>query len=140
MKLKVITKAKNSWPRFHRDVVKVAAEWGINELGLNDRGTLSIKLINKESYQGQALWLHNDNYVVHICSHKDVDEVVSTLFHELTHIKQYLFDGFDMSTGAAEWRGATYKVTGSYWNYWKSPWERQARKMEKRLLKKYMEE
>lgn len=140
MRLKFVVKAKKSWPRFHRDAIEAATKWGVNELLLNDRGTMVVKMIKHGDFSGQAVQLHEGNYIVHVSSNKDVHEVLSTVFHELTHVKQYIQDGFDMTKDSAVWKGKSFKITGTFWNYWKSPWEKEARKMEKRLLKRYLEE
>lgn len=137
MNTKYVVKAKKSWSQYERDVVKAATEWAINELMLEGRGKVVVKMCGEIGAYGQATFLYDDVFMVHIAKHKSVKELIQTVFHELTHVKQFVFDGFDLYSNGASWRGKTMKVSNTHWGYWKSPWEREARKNEKKLWKKY---
>jgi hypothetical protein len=65
----------------------------------------------------------------------DSDEsLAKTIFHEMTHIKQYMQDGFKIGAKKVSWQGKKFSVKSEK-DYWLSPWEMEARAMEEALLR-----
>ena len=65
----------------------------------------------------------------------DSDESLArTIFHEMTHIKQFMQDGFKIGAKKVSWQGEKFNVKSEK-DYWLSPWEMEARAMEEALLR-----
>jgi hypothetical protein len=65
----------------------------------------------------------------------DSDESLArSIFHEMTHIKQYMQDGFKIGAKKVSWQGEKFSVKSEK-DYWLSPWEMEARAMEEALLR-----
>lgn len=65
----------------------------------------------------------------------DSDEsLAKTIFHEMTHIKQYMEDGFKIGAKKVSWQGKKFNMKSEK-DYWLSPWEMEARAMEEALLR-----
>ena len=76
----------------------------------------------------------DDYFVVWIHAGSSVSRTVKTVFHEFTHIFQYCYEGLVMDSGEnpALFRGAEYRT-----EYWESPWEKEARRAERKLYKEW---
>ena len=57
---------------------------------------------------------------------------MSTLAHELVHVKQ--FARGELSDNLQYWKGKDCSDT----DYWKQPWEKEARRLQKKLMNDYM--
>ena len=86
----------------------------------------------KGDYYGDS-WMHETGYEVRLNSRFNNKRVVQSIFHEMTHVKQFAFDGLEMGRRVDKFRGKKYKRV----DYWAAPWEVEARKMEKKLLRKW---
>lgn len=65
----------------------------------------------------------------------DSDEsLAKTIFHEMTHIKQYMQDGFKIGAKKVSWQGKKFSMKSEK-DYWLSPWEMEARAMEEAMLR-----
>ena len=65
----------------------------------------------------------------------DSDESLArTIFHEMTHIKQFMQDGFKIGAKKVSWQGEKFNVKSEK-DYWLSPWEMEARAMEEAMLR-----
>ena len=59
---------------------------------------------------------------------------MSTLAHELVHVKQ--FARGELTENLQYWKGMDHSTT----KYWEQPWEKEARKWQKKLMNDYMSE
>tara|TARA_B110000503_G_scaffold85316_1_gene129716 strand:+ start:805 stop:993 length:189 start_codon:yes stop_codon:yes gene_type:complete len=59
---------------------------------------------------------------------------MSTLAHELVHVKQ--FARGELSDNLQYWKGKDCSDT----DYWKQPWEKEARRLQKKLMNDFMTE
>jgi hypothetical protein len=59
---------------------------------------------------------------------------MSTLAHELVHVKQ--FARGELSDNLQYWKGKDHSST----KYWEQPWEKEARKLQKKLMVQYITE
>jgi hypothetical protein len=69
-----------------------------------------------------------------------VRDYLITLFHEMTHIKQYAYGHLKLRHGYDIWKGErwdTEKATED--DYWAFPWEREARAIELEAYKAFVE-
>lgn len=138
MRTKFKLKAKKSWPPFYQEKIKEAVHWANKRLKIN---TLPVDVIirfagSSEDFGGcsqtgeykYVIWLHSGN---------SLSRSISTVFHELAHIKQHIYEGLELiRVDYAIFRGNIYRDI----DYWTAPWEVEARKTEKELFNKYMKE
>lgn len=61
---------------------------------------------------------------------QDERKVVEIIGHEMTHIKQFVYDGLDLDRCA--FKGSEYVIENDL-DYWFAPWEVEARGMEQAL-------
>ena len=67
-------------------------------------------------------------------AHVGRGEMMSTLCHEMIHAKQYLRK--ELSADGDKWKGKTFKVGPRDVFALKSPWEKEAYKLEEKIFKK----
>lgn len=62
--------------------------------------------------------------------------LLETIFHEITHVKQYEREGLKIKVRHGKFRGETYSLEKDE-DYWLSPWEMEARAMEGAMINFY---
>ena len=79
-------------------------------------------------------------FVVWIHAGTTMKNLLEYVFHEMTHVKQAIFDGWELQDeeDIAFWKGDIVQYTGEGDSYWNAPWEVEARKMGRVLRKKYI--
>jgi hypothetical protein len=80
----------------------------------------------------------DDKYIILIKSNIDYNDIIITLFHELTHIKQYCEKRFILDKTAVLWNNKKLYLIGKHIaidTYINFPWEIEARDVEKDLFK-----
>lgn len=129
---------KGYWPLPRRVKVLGAAEWALGYYNLYPEADDQVRFIftRFDSAYGDAY--HDGHYYIVRLSDQYNDKLtIKTVFHEVTHIKQYFYDGLDLGT-PAKFKGKKYKKT----TYENAPWEVEARKAEKKMWgfwKKYID-
>lgn len=134
--IRVKTKACRSWPLRARNLVKDAAYWVSKELKVNIESIdVCIKLMGyRDDLRGDCIRLAPNKYLIHI--HAKHDRPTATLFHEFVHIKQHIYDGFELlEDNRALWRNAPYPFDWD--DYWTLPWEKEASRIEIELSKRF---
>lgn len=137
MKIKFTRKAKASWTNSEVESIKLATRWCAGRLGFNKLPiTIVVRFIGPHPSQfGACSQMEDDRYIIWLQSGFNYKRTVSTLFHEMTHVRQHLFEGLCLhSDKLAEFRSEQYRDP----DYWTSPWEKEARRYEKILLKQYI--
>ena len=75
---------------------------------------------------------NNRTFEIEIDKKMGINELVTTICHEMVHVKQYarneMNDG--IVKGRARWKSKYIKMDT---NYWDLPWEKEAYRMEKKL-------
>ena len=61
-------------------------------------------------------------------------DVLSTVFHEMTHIKQFFYGELDLNRFIPRWKGKKCEA-----DYKDQPWEQEAHEMEVVLLKEFLD-
>lgn len=138
MRLKFKTKAKGSWSAAKRSAVKAAGQWAVRKLDLRTLPiTVTIRMVggNSDTY-GSCSMLDSQNFCVWLHSDYSISRTISTLFHELTHVQQHVYEGLRLDdVTRAKYAGHYYNLpTAEYWN---CPWEVEARASERKLMEKY---
>lgn len=140
MKVKVKVKAKKSWSIMNRNLVRDAVAFAIKEYDLYHYGKLTVKLCKHANFDGHALELHDGDFMVTVNASDDIVRVISTVFHELCHIKQFVHDGLELEHHKVMFKGDLWDIrvaSCTHKEYEATPWEVEARKEEERLLKLY---
>lgn len=123
------------WPLDIIHEVLDAVDWAIKFYELTDsKSTLTVKLITgrDELLDGTADRIKNKRYEIRV---KYAEDYLEALFHEMTHVKQFVKDGLRFYHGAAKWQNTKIHKP----DYLTSPWEMEARAMEQVLLYKFQE-
>lgn len=64
----------------------------------------------------------------------DIQGMLLTVFHEMTHVKQFYSGELDLNRGTPRWKGKKCKE-----EYINQPWEQEAHEMEEVLLKEFLD-
>jgi hypothetical protein len=131
-KVKYITKAKRTWTKHKRQLIRDAfkhAFWEMNLYKLDVH--IDIRLVGTPNAPG-ACTDAETKYVVHIDGTQDQEDIAETLFHELQHVIQYALGYLQDAESKVYWLGNWY--TGDYQDtttsdYWDAPWEVEARQV-----------
>ena len=127
---------KGYWPIGRQRMVMRAVAFAINEFKLHEEvRAYPLKVIMtkfKGDYYGDS-WMHETGYEIRLNSRFNNKRVAQSIFHEMTHVKQFAFDGLELGSRTDKFRGKKYRRV----DYWDAPWEVEARKMEKKLLAKW---
>lgn len=102
---------------------------------LKVKGVTTVKLINQDSVEATTDKIRNKRFELRFnrAQLKTLDEILTAIAHEMTHIKQFQFDGLNLQT-------KTFKNTKCSEDYWFTPWEMEARAMEDPLVIMYKRE
>ena len=140
MRIKLNVKAKSTWSQFDRDIAMAATVWAMEKFDLVDESAvLELKLVADEREDGCAIeMVRHERYVVRISKGRSVKKTLDTIFHEMTHIKQYFRDGFMMTVEGDKvfWKHEERDFDEEK-DYWKAPWEVEARRVAKKMVKEY---
>ncbi len=107
----------------------------------DSKSTLTVKLINgvKEKVEATADRIKNKRYEIRLARaqiEQTLDAILIALFHEMTHVKQFVKNGFILQSSKAKWEDQTVLLKDAN-DYWFSPWEMEARAMERALVYYY---
>ena len=125
---------KGYWPQHRRTLITRGVHWAVSHYGLWDltitSDRLRIVLTRFKSAYGDA-YQDGDEYIIRLSDRYNDRLTLMTVFHEMTHVKQYEFDGLDLGTPST-FKGKAFDV-----DYWDAPWEVEARKAEKKMWRKW---
>ena len=131
--LKVKVKAKKVWKPYEIAMMNSALQWAAEELEIfYSPVPITVKL---KGYSGGDFGYCvdlDDRICITVCKHENY---LKTLFHELEHARQYLDDELELEHETAVWKGKFYKRKAK--GYYREPWEIKARKIERKLFKRF---
>ena len=130
---KLKTKAKSHWSVPERHLVRAAIDFAVEELDLLVN-PVPIDIILKGEHEtdfGDSIDLE---YKVVVRIFKSPNWL-RTLFHELEHVRQYVYCELELEVDHAMWQGELATRNIDNWDeYWNAPWEVAAREKEAELL------
>lgn len=141
MFIKYKVKAKRTWPQKYRSQLKEIVAFATEKLGLWSQD-IDIQFVlggwNKgmDCY-GYCLQKNANEYLIRLNGIRkdtfadDYANIARIVFHELTHVKQHVFDGLELHDNITYFQGSEYKNH----EYWNAPWEVEARENELKLRK-----
>lgn len=107
------------------------------------KSTLNVKLINGQYEKDEATAdrIKNKRYEIRLNRLLLIDdsEMLKAVFHEMTHVKQFVENGLRIYHKAARYENTKYEILNAK-DYWFSPWEMEARAMETPLYHFFEEE
>ena len=115
----------------------MAIQFFCKELGISRlRTTLHVKFhhklfVDNSHSEGLCESLDPRTFILDIALYGNW---MSTLAHELVHVKQFAKKELDVAL--QYWKGKDHRDT----KYWDQPWEKEARKLQFKLMKAYMAE
>ena len=130
---KLTTKAKSHWSVGERELAKQAIEFAMDELDLGISPVrIDIRLKGEhETDFGDSIDLE---YKIVVRLFKSPNWL-RTLFHELEHVRQYVYCELELENDHAMWQGTLSTRNINNWDeYWNAPWEVAAREKEVELL------
>jgi hypothetical protein len=148
MRIKVKRKAKGNWhPQWQADI-KDAAIWAAAQLGISSKdATVQFILKNNTEAQYSGVALTMDPFrrfvvILNAWAFPSSDKILSTIFHEMTHVAQEFHQGLAITDCLTEahYDGMMYSFDGPDGfadAYYDLPWEVDARKSEKKLLERW---
>lgn len=137
MQVKIKIKAKATWTARKRALLRDALDYANCHLQLyNFYEKVEIRL-SGDAYAPGLCCDFGSRFLIKVSGNQPEHEILETLFHELTHVRQYLCGELeDVNPQVAYWKGTRYEGdfedTASS-EYWTAPWEVEARKVGKEL-------
>jgi len=116
-----------------------AIQFAIKYYDISDaKSTLTVRLMNgkHEKVEASADRIKNKRYEIRLARAQidtTLEAVLLALFHEMTHVKQFIKDGF-INQVPYIWKNKRASLDQ---DYWLSPWEMEARAMERALIAEY---
>lgn len=131
--LKFHVKAKKVWSMRQRELAREAVLFAMDYYKIE---YLTVKLVWMLDFMGTSGKVGTE-YLVSLTPLED-DELLRTIFHEVTHTFQYIYEGlsnWDSEEGTIEWQGNTLAWDqNDEYEYDNAPWEVQAVLAESILL------
>lgn len=130
--IRVKVKAKTLWPVSLRQEAVRAAKFAMAYYNLDC--DITLKLVKLNEMAGYALYLDSGKLIIAI-SANPIECVYLTIFHEMTHVKQYVKgEIFVNNDDSIRWRGRTLNFDWDSWKeYASAPWEKEASEAENKL-------
>tara|TARA_R100001591_G_scaffold83826_1_gene90261 strand:+ start:276 stop:689 length:414 start_codon:yes stop_codon:yes gene_type:complete len=94
---------------------------------------VEVSLTNIDDADGYCHSMNKREFELEIDKKLKENDFISTVAHEMVHVWQYATGQLSQKGCKEFWRGRDYTKT----SYSKQPWERQAMRMEKQLLKEF---
>ena len=94
---------------------------------------VEVSLTNIDDADGYCHSMNKREFELEIDKKLKENDFISTVAHEMVHVWQYATGQLSQRGCKEFWRGRDYTKT----SYSKQPWERQAMRMEKQLLKEF---
>ena len=148
MRFKVKRKAKANWHQQWERDIKDAAIWSAEQMDIMRKDAVVefvLKNDTRAGYSGVVLTMDPFRrfvVILHAWAFDHWEHILSTVFHEMTHVAQEYHNGLAITDCLTEahFDGMMYKFEGPDEfadAYFDLPWEVEARDNEKKLLAKY---
>ena len=125
-----------------RALAEKTVEWSIKKLGLSRMTSLNVNVILKKMPEGEfGLCMTDDvmddirNFNIEVNKNISLKDFVSTIIHEMVHVKQFARE--EMSVYGMRWKSKNIPEKTDYMDL---PWEKEAYRLEEKLVKLIWEE
>jgi hypothetical protein len=124
--------------RVERDVVEHVVHWCLQRMMPRIKTlNIEVNLTKLDEAYGYCLCEDKRTFQLDIKKGLTLFQLITTVCHEMTHVKQYATGELKEVDYGAKWKGRRFSDEMAYS---KLPWEKQAFKMEKELTFKCFEE
>lgn len=122
-----------------RHLVQAAIEWYMEKYLPKIRNIdIDVELkrfINDDN--GYCVQIDEREYNLEINNKAPIAEFITTVMHEMIHVKQYVKNEvYDTPTGAIQWKSRSYNPENL--DYWEHPWEKEAHKYDEAIAYDFM--
>ena len=130
-----IVKQHKSWSEHEVEACLNTIVYAFNVMDIPFKTSIELKF-EKKSTQWSGLTLQNSlkKYEIRLFHSSDIYDMLATVLHEMVHIKQFRVGELGYSP-VLTWHDGTRE---SDVEYDKQPWEKEAFKLEKKLVKKLL--
>jgi len=117
-----------------RDIAEKVVDFMIGQLLPRYRTlniTVELKNLNDENAVGYCMMEDNNReFTIEVDRKLGIKELVTTICHEMIHVKQYAKKEMDdwSGNGAARWKGKTFNAEKT--DYYNLPWEKEAYRLQ----------
>lgn len=101
------------------------------ELGITPK--IKLKKFKSKHYYGWCEQDEDNRFIIGLNKNLSRKEKIKTICHEMVHVRQFEAGDLIMEE-VIVWKNKDY----TNHNYWTAPWEVEARKLEKKMYKKYV--
>lgn len=116
-----------------RALAEKTVAWSIKKLGLNRMSSLSIDVVlrkmKKDEYGYCNIIESKRSFIIDVNKNVSLKDFVSTIIHEMVHVKQFARN--EMSAYGMRWKTKTVSENTKYVDL---PWEKEAYKLEAKLI------
>lgn len=119
-------------------LAKNAVNWYIDRYLPNVRKLhIDVHMGALSEVNGSCTQLKKRKYMLEIDSRLNMDDFVTTVMHEMIHVKQYVLNEMhDMPSGSVRWKSRP--INPMNLDYWEHPWEKEAHKYDRVLSSIFM--
>ena len=130
-----IVKQHKSWSKHEVEACLNTIVYAFNVMDIPFKTSIELKF-EKESTQWSGLTLQNSlkKYEIRLFHSSDIYDMLATVLHEMVHIKQFRVGELGYSP-VLTWHDGT---RANDVDYDEQPWEKEAFKLEKKLVKKLL--
>ena len=112
-----------------REVATEVAQWCVNKMLPRFRTLdITIEFAKIDAY-GYCMQEDKREYTLTLRKGLGLYDLISTICHEMVHLKQYARNELRNVQGNTMWKKKVYNEV----DYWDAPWEKEAYRLEKRL-------
>jgi len=130
-----IIKQSKQWKESEVEAVLNTIVYAFHALKIPGKTSIELKLEkSNKQYEGLTLQQSLKKYEVRLFHNKDVITLLATVLHEMVHVKQFRTGKLGYSP-VLTWEDGTRENDTPYS---KQPWEKEAYKLEGKLLKKML--
>lgn len=115
-------------------LLRKAIRYASDYLRLDYNTFVDIAFTNDCSAYGYAMDVEPGEYEIEINKTHSIEDMIGTLFHEMVHIKQYVYGELESGEGTkpSKWHGEICEL-----EYAKQPWEIEAYALDQKMLRNF---
>lgn len=135
MKIKFHKPSSQHLHKYQKYLLRAAFKYAVKYHDLvNKEHTVRVYFDSEVDYLGEFELLSMKQSRITVKSDRPTISMCSTVFHEITHLKQYLKYDICFTAWGRTWRGAPIAEVKDDHSYWTAPYEVDARLHERKML------
>lgn len=145
--IKFEVKARKTWTLMERHLAADAIDFALQHYGIPSKDiNLRVRLCGEQRGEYGLTVAFGTRFIIKLYRvHSTLEEILRSVFHEMTHLKQGYEDQLDMHYHEEDgvvvhWDHYTFDENALEKDYYNTPWEVEARDAEDLLLDLYLKE